>query len=413
MDLESINEFLAFYNELQKKKVKNEIKKTPESFLVEEITPSNVKLSYFSDDEIELLRSAMNLCLEKRRYLYAKVCKKKWETVSLAREIKRALGISRKRISYAGTKDRVAITSQLMSIENVSVEELLGVKIRDTRIVPVGYSEQKLRLGDLLGNRFEILLAKDLDYEAHEQFKSFLMMPNLFGGQRFGSRSNSHLVGKYIVKGLLREAVEEFLFGNPCEELEAFRQARERLRTELDYKNAKNYFPRALKHERAVIDYLAKNPRDYGNALRRLPRQLLLLFVHGYQSYLFNELMKQRLHGTFELYEGEYFCKERDNFPLIEEKAEKREGIPVGRVIGYETQLNDYEKELLEREGIKPEDFKVKRMPELSSNGNTRCLFVIPVDYCVNYQDRKIAFSLPKGSYATVFLDIFYDLSSR
>src|SRR3970040_1538835 len=68
-------------------------------------------------------------------YTVAKLRSRNWETNRLVREIARRLRISRKRISFAGTKDRRAVTTQLLQFD-----------------APVDLAEGRPRAG---GTRFE------------------------------------------------------------------------------------------------------------------------------------------------------------------------------------------------------------------------------------------------------------------
>lgn len=62
--------------------------------------------------------------------------------------------------NVAGTKDRRAITTQLVSISKVSKNKLRQIKpkLRDIWINGLHYSNKKLQLGSLWGNHFEIAL---------------------------------------------------------------------------------------------------------------------------------------------------------------------------------------------------------------------------------------------------------------
>ena len=70
------------------------------------------------------------------------------------------------------------------------------------------------------------------------------------------------------------------------------------------------------------------------------------------------------------------------------------------------------EEEVLEQEGIRPEDFRVSTMPELASPGGLRPALshvVFPGEPDIGGNGRgglvlKLRFSLPRGSYATVLL---------
>ena len=66
---------------------------------------------------------------ENGKYLIATVTSKNWETNILIKELANSLYISRQRIGFAGTKDKRAKTTQLMSFYDVSQENLLKIRI--------------------------------------------------------------------------------------------------------------------------------------------------------------------------------------------------------------------------------------------------------------------------------------------
>jgi len=57
-----------------------------------------------------------------------------WETNQLIKELSKKLHISRNRINFAGTKDKRAKKTQLMSLFDVSKEELSNLKINYVNI---------------------------------------------------------------------------------------------------------------------------------------------------------------------------------------------------------------------------------------------------------------------------------------
>src|SRR5512136_1147114 len=52
-----------------------------------------------------------------------------------------------------------------------------------------------------------------------------------------------------------------------------------------------------LTFERTMIAHLIDKPGDYLGALRTLPKNLLMMFVHAYQSYLFNRILSERIRA--------------------------------------------------------------------------------------------------------------------
>ena len=147
--------------------------------------------------------------------------------------------------------------------------------------------------------------------------------PNYFGEQRFGStRKNTHRIGERIVKGDFEGAVTEYLTNSDGEKNDSASTARKQLLETEDYAAALKNFPKHLRLERSMLAHLAETPEDYIGALRRLPRNILLMFVHALQSYIFNICISERIkNGEISCEEGEYFCGENEfGFPDINKK---------------------------------------------------------------------------------------------
>ncbi len=368
-----------------------QVKKTPQDFIVEEITPDGLVLEIGRTWEFSGGSGEHLICvLEKIN----------WDTNRAIKAIAKRLHVSPKRIGFAGTKDKRAWTTQRISIWGLSPNDLEKVKLKDIRLIPIEFSNDRINLGDLWGNRFTITIRdispKDLEkFSLPREFK----IPNFFGIQRFGEkRPVTHLVGKALVLGDVELAVKTYLAWPGPGEREETREARERLSQNWDWKEALNYFPKHLSYERTLLDHLAKNPRDYANALRKLPRNLLKMFVHAYQSYLFNEYLKKRL--------GELGLDPVDG-DIVEN------GTPMGPLFGYELELakgkpGDLERKILEEEEIELESFKIKQIPEASSKGSRRPVYAWVREYEILDSGEdwiKIRFKLERGVYATTVLD--------
>ena len=152
------------------------------------------------------------------RFTIADVTSTNWETNRLVRLLARSLYISRERIGFAGTKDKRAVTTQLMSFE-CPKENLDRVDFKDLEFSNVYTSNRGIKIGDLIGNEFEITVRDftadmkeipDIISETADAIRKTGGFPNYFGVQRFGvSRPITHLVGEAIVRGDLKKAVEE------------------------------------------------------------------------------------------------------------------------------------------------------------------------------------------------------------
>ena len=150
--------------------------------------------------------------------------------------------------------------------------------------------------------------------------------PNYFGEQRFGStRKNTHIIGEKILKRQFKEAVLDFLCNSEGEENKEASLARKELADTFDYTQALKNFPHYLRLERTVIAELEKNSNGYINALKQLPRPTLLMFVHAFQSHLFNRMLSHRIeNGVVKIETEEYYCKENKyGFPRYQPKKRK------------------------------------------------------------------------------------------
>ncbi|MBN1923231.1 MAG: tRNA pseudouridine(13) synthase TruD [Nanoarchaeota archaeon] len=350
------------------------IKDSSEDFIVKEI-PFDVKRD------------------ENGRNTFFTLVKNNWTTMQAINKIARLCHVSWKRFSFAGTKDKNAVTKQLVCVKGVSVETLKALKIKDIEIEDVFKSNEVLNLGSLEGNEFTIRVndyaCKNIN-EVLNEFKDFIKqgLPNYFAEQRFGiQRPNNHLIGKMILREEYEKALKELLAESYPLEGEDSRKARDYLKHNWgSWKEAFNNFPKYLNVERIIINHLINHPNDYVNALRKLPKNISKIFVYAYQSYIFNislsEMIRKKLLSDFEL-----------ELPGYDSKLDKLGGAVV--------------EEILEKEKVKLSDFRVSSYPEISCRGTKRKTIIYPKDFRVNTVKPKnysVSFTLPKGSYATIVM---------
>jgi tRNA pseudouridine13 synthase len=234
-------------------------------------------------------------------YLICRLTKTDWDLQRAVKEIAKQLGISHRRIGWTGTKDKHAVTSQLLSLYDVSAGEIERVRLKDVDLEPVGRSHQPLTFGSHQANRFLITIrdtaAPDLvDQVAAVSSVCARALPNYFGPQRFGVvRPITHLVGEFILKGDYKGAVDCYVGLAFPGESEEVRQARREFHEDGDPRAALHRFPVPLSFERAMLHHLSGNPGDFRGAILSLPPRLLSMFVSAFQSYLFNMTLSQRL----------------------------------------------------------------------------------------------------------------------
>ncbi len=308
------------------------LKEKPEDFLVDEELDRNLA--------------------DAGEYLVLKVTKRRYNTEDMVETLAEHTNTGRRRFGYAGNKDRQAITTQHVSVKGGQPSAFEDLSLNDIDVEVKGYTDTPISLGDLSGNNFTIRV-KGVTADDVEHRDTFV---NYFDEQRFSSAN--HLIGKHIVKDRYDDAIS--------------------ILQDDDY------------HGEIIDDHLRDHPNDYKTALRQLPGNLLQLFVHAYQSQLWNRCVKENLDGL----------SHDDTFPII----------------GFGTRPdNDLEKKVLkdvmDDEDITPRSFIIRSIPELSAEGTRRDVYRAIKDLSVTEERGavKISFYLEKGSYATMAIKHLLD----
>ncbi|KAF2120150.1 hypothetical protein BDV96DRAFT_674381 [Lophiotrema nucula] len=246
-----------------------------------------------------------------------------------------------KGFGFAGTKDRRACTVQRVSVKRQTPERLahIGKQLFNAAIGDFEYQRRDLGLGDLLGNQFVITL-KDCHFENEEGLdhsqrrklanevlrksvrdfseKGFI---NYYGLQRFGSfSSTTDNVGIKLLQEDFKGAIEDLLSysdsalaaaksteDNPAvlvsRDDKGRAQALHMWKTKQDGNGALNMLPRRFTAERNVIQHLSSRNsktrqydrlKDYKGALLTIPRTLRMMYVHAYQSLVWNVVAGKR-----------------------------------------------------------------------------------------------------------------------
>lgn len=119
------------------------------------------------------------------------------------------LHINRNEIGYAGLKDKNATTTQYISIPKKYSKEIKKFHHKKIEILKTYLHNEKLNIGDLKGNKFRINLKK-VDFNTLITIQNCIKlidkigMPNYFGFQRFGKDIEQNLLkAKQLVSGEL------------------------------------------------------------------------------------------------------------------------------------------------------------------------------------------------------------------
>lgn len=148
------------------------IRSTPDDFQVDEI------LGFEPDGEGE--------------HALLHLCKRETNTIWLARQIAKLARVPNRDVSYAGLKDRHAVTSQWFSVRLAGQPEpdWRALESEQIELLRAERHRRKLRTGTLRGNRFRLLIRElNADSSGLEQRLRQIRLagiPNYFGEQRFG-----------------------------------------------------------------------------------------------------------------------------------------------------------------------------------------------------------------------------------
>jgi len=394
-------------------------------------------------------------------WLVVRATLRRWDTNDFARELANAVGMSRERVTWAGTKDRHAVTTQLFAVRDLDADQL--PEIRDADVEIVGRAGRGLAFGDLAGNAFEIVVREPDAPEQAESVREDLAefaggttggsraspahsnrgasrpaVPNYFGQQRFGSkRPVTHEVGLAILRDDWEGAAMAYL-GDPSEhEPEDSQRAREYVEDTRDWAGALEEFPQRLRYERTMLHELADGG-SFRDAVETFPSNLRRLFVNAAQSYAFNRILSERMERGLPFHEpvaGDvvWFADSdaadaaevaqpdssreqrvtESRVDVVARHCERGRAFVTAPLVGTETEFADGEpgdiaRGVLDDLDLAPADFDLPG--DWSSEGTRRAILLRP-DLTIGHDPLTFEFALPSGSYATVVLREFLKTS--
>ncbi|KAI8881358.1 tRNA pseudouridine synthase D [Backusella circina FSU 941] len=202
------------------------------------------------------------------------------------------------------SKKSSAITVQMLTLDSVKPSNVLlamdelkksGLYVGDYKFVKNG-----LTLGDLGGNHFTIVL-RDVKGSSTEQIVESLAslqqhgFLNYFGMQRFGTGSVcTHEIGCAIMKREFKKASDLIMNPRPGDRDE-YAKARQLWVDTQDASATLAIFPKRGMSERKLLQYYLRNPGQHAKAIKSLPKNMLTLYSHAYQSYVWNRVVSERV----------------------------------------------------------------------------------------------------------------------
>lgn len=371
------------------------------------------KLEDFKVEEI----NKFNTSKEKKKFKLYLFEKRGLESFSVLRYLAKQNRISMPMIGIAGLKDRHAITRQYLTIPSQYVIKTLKEKNFDIKFL--GYIDRGIKLGDLEGNRFVICVRdiKKSDLQGIYKKAGDLGQygaPNYFDSQRFGSVIAGKFIAKFVILKDYEQAVKMYLTRYTKHENKELKKERR-----LIYKNWDKITNIKIKNSTlAVIINKYKEGGSWLEAYKKIPSYLRELYRAAYQSYLWNECVKEILRENLDkkyLFSVEYNIGSLLFYKKLEKEIPKE--FPI---ISYNSKLPSFEKgvydRILGRENILLKDFDIYKEAGEHFITGTRKIIIKPIDFKIsepsideiNDKGKKnkfkinLSFSLSKGSYATI-----------
>ncbi len=272
-----------------------------------------------------------------------------WDMIAVFAEY---LAIPAQKIGYAGLKDKHATTTQYISVDASYEKMLKKFYHKQIKILDTTRHSHSIRMGDLAGNRFSINLhfVDQIDSGKIEKVARRISkngLPNYFGYQRFGRDNDSIQQAKDMIKGDI-----------------------------------------------FIEDSKIKS-----------------FLISIYQSTFFNDWLRARVELSREKNDGKFLLLSGDVYKDTQGKLstpkiiptkdfEKHKLVPTGLLCGRDVFRARDDAREIEKEF--DDEF-------LQEKGYRREALIYPEDIECKYIRKEtklnISFTLPKGSYATVFLE--------
>lgn len=347
--------------------------------------------------------------------------KQEIDTFDAVRRIAKKLRISLFEIGYAGLKDKHALARQYVSIP--TRYNVQGLKMDSVVLSLVGYSRKKIKIGDLVGNRF-MITARDIEGKHLDDINQRAAevplsgVPNYFDSQRFGSVINNVFIGKEVVLRKYENAVKQYLTAYQKSEAKTIKDEKRRIRSQWDDLASVRVFNKVF--SMVIKEYV--QTKDWRAAYRKMPAHLREMYINAYQSFLWNECIKKLLRRSVDkkkIYPVEYAGGSLLFYTSLSDQ--ERMMIPqTFQTISDQMQLSEDSRQVIDavlaQEGLRIPDFQIEDETGNFFKTRARQVLLIPEDFAISAPERdevnskgtlerckiKVSFSLPKGSYATV-----------
>lgn len=236
-------------------------------------------------------------------YCHFVLYKENKDTMDAINVLSRYLRVKPNIFSYMGTKDKRAITVQEIAVLKITAQRLahLNKCLMNFKLGNFSYQKNPLKLGELQGNHFTVVLRNitgtdDQVQQAMNSLKEIGFI-NYYGMQRFGTTAvPTYQVGRAILQNSWTEVMDLILKPRSGAEKGYLVKCREEWAKTKDPAAAL----RKLPVKRCVEGQLLRGLSKYGmknivSAFGIIPRNNRLMYIHSYQSYVWNNMVSKRI----------------------------------------------------------------------------------------------------------------------
>uniref|UniRef100_A0A8C0SDN1 Pseudouridine synthase 7 n=1 Tax=Canis lupus familiaris TaxID=9615 RepID=A0A8C0SDN1_CANLF len=236
-------------------------------------------------------------------YCHFVLYKENKDTMDAINVLSKYLRVKPNIFSYMGTKDKRAITVQEIAVLKISAQRLahLNKCLMNFKLGNFSYQKNPLKLGELQGNHFTVVLRNitgtdDQVQQAMNSLKEIGFI-NYYGMQRFGTTAvPTYQVGRAILQNSWTEVMDLILKPRSGAEKGYLVKCREEWAKSKDPAAAL----RKLPVKRCVEGQLLRGLSKYGmknivSAFGIIPRNNRLMYIHSYQSYVWNNMVSKRI----------------------------------------------------------------------------------------------------------------------
>jgi tRNA pseudouridine13 synthase len=316
----------------------------------------------FAPEDFQVEERPLYLPCGEGEHLYVTITKRGLSTPDLVRRLSSSLGIKAQAIGVAGLKDARAVTTQMVSLQGVTPDQVSGLKTDDAilSLRILGRHRNRLRTGHHAGNRFRLVIRNVAEHAA-ETVPAILHqlstrgMPNYFGPQRQGKRGDNYEVG-------------------------------------------------------AALLYDARRREKMNRATR-------IWYLNTYQSHLFNRILARRVNSIDRVFVGDWAtklengaCFEVDDAEKEQPRVDRFEISPTGILFGSRVswasgEPGQIEEAVIAEAGTTKETL-VAAAKACGFRGERRALRVplAELEWSLSGDSLALSFSLPPGAYATSVL---------